>query len=292
MFSVEVADTGRDVIFHLNPGVNLKEIGLSGTGYDPLPGSHIVVTYMGCKFQGVLNNLIQNLFLIKVIVKTGGVKTGSGLHPFLASGGLDGTVSGTEMNTFPMAGAEELHFQVVIVGETLFDENPAIAKLPFGIALYLAINPAKFGNLGDFFNSHAATACRCLNKNRGMFNILQFLAFQEMLGDLFGLHLIVYWAVGAGDGGDVELIGHLFGVDLIPEVLDYLPVGSDKDQGVIAGGGTSGKTEIFREKSVTWVNGRAAGVGGHGKEIVGLCVTVDTPGVLIGAAGDVAAHML
>ena len=48
-------------------------------------------------------------------------------------------------------------FKVVVITQTLFNQDTCIAKLPFGIILYQAVYPAKLFNFLHLFNTHAAT---------------------------------------------------------------------------------------------------------------------------------------
>jgi len=56
--AVDVADAGRDVVFDLDPGVDLEQVGLAAAGDDPLPGADVVVVDVGGEFQRVLDDLV------------------------------------------------------------------------------------------------------------------------------------------------------------------------------------------------------------------------------------------
>lgn len=81
------------------------------------------------------------------------------------------------MNTFPVLGADQLHFQVVVITQALFDKYPAIAELAFGIILQLPVYPAEPLDLGHLLDAHAAAARRRLDEDGGLFDAVLFLRF-------------------------------------------------------------------------------------------------------------------
>ncbi len=54
---------------------------------------------------------------------------------------------------------------MVEVADPLLNEHPAVAELPLGIVLDLAIDAAKMLDLVDLFDPHAAAAGRRLDQN-------------------------------------------------------------------------------------------------------------------------------
>src|SRR5665647_3708173 len=154
------------------------------------------------------------------------------------------------MDTFAMAGADQLHLKMVIVTQALFDEHAAVSELAFGIALDLAVDAAELLDFRDLFNAHAAAAGRCLDQDGGGLDVLGRLIVHEPLGDLLCLHLIVDGAVGPGNGGYLQRVCDPLGVDLVAKAFDDLPVWTDKGKGPVAEGCPSGKTIIFREKTI------------------------------------------
>ena len=99
--AVDIADPGRYIIFYLNSGIYLKQVGLPVTGDDPLPGPDIVVTDMGCQLQRVGDYLFEDILRIKIVIVTTDIKAGRRLQPLLPAGGLDGAVPGAWHSSAP-----------------------------------------------------------------------------------------------------------------------------------------------------------------------------------------------
>ena len=200
---------------------------------------------MICQFQRIVDNLFENGLFVKVIVKTGTMESRSRLNSFLPAGRLYGAVSGTEMHPLVVGGAEQLNFQVIIVAQALLDQHSAVAKLPLCIILELAIDPTELFNFNDFFNSHAAAAGGCFNKNRRIFNSIFLLFFQEGGSNFFCFHFIIDRCIGAWNRRNTKLIGDTLGINFVAKILDNLPVRSDKRQGTISVRCPAGKPEVF-----------------------------------------------
>ena len=127
-----------------------------------------------------------------------------------------------------MAAAEQLYFQVVIIAQTLFNENPCITKLSFGIVLHLAVDPSEMFNFSHLFDTHTAASGSSLHKYGWIFDVLTLLVIQQLVGNFFSLHFIIYRAVSSWYDRDCKRFSHLLGVDFVTEVFDDLPVRADE----------------------------------------------------------------
>ena len=158
------------------------------------------------------------------------------------------------MKSFPVTAAEQLHFKVVVVPQTLFNQNTGITKLPLGIVLHLAVYPAKPFNFAYLFNTHTAAAGCGFHKYGRIFYVMAFLIIQQIVGNFFIFHFIINRAVSARDDRNGEGFRHLLRVDLIAQIFDDLPVGADKGQWPVPYGHPSSKTKIFRKKAISRMN--------------------------------------
>jgi len=180
---------------------------------------------------------------------------------------------------------------MVIIAQALFDEHTAIAELALGIVLQLPVNSPKSFYLGDLFNAHTAAAGRRLDENRRLLDTALFLAFKKLGSDFLRFHLVVNRCVRPRYGGNPQLIGHSFGIDLVAKIADHLPIRADEGEGPVAFRGPSGKTKILGEKTITGMDGSAAGVIGHGKDIIRFGIAGNPPGVLPEAARYILSYM-
>ena len=84
LFPTNITYSCRDVVFYLNASVYFKQVGLAGSADDPFPGADIVILYIFRQFEGVFDDLVEELLFIKIVLKTGVMKTGCGFNTFLA----------------------------------------------------------------------------------------------------------------------------------------------------------------------------------------------------------------
>ncbi len=292
MLIIKITDAGRNIVFHLDTGIHLQEIRLTTATDDPFPGPDIIILNMFSQLQGILNNTVKNLFCIKIVIETGRMETRGSLNPLLPSGGLNSTVAGAKMDAFIVTGTDQLHFEVIKVTQTLFNQYAAITELTLGIILHLSIDTAKMFNSVDLLNAHAAaTSCR-FDQYSWLGLILFFLQIKEMLGDFLGFHFIIDRSGRSWNSRNAQFIRNPLGIDLITEITDNLPTRTDKNKRPVTDRDPASETIIFREKTVSRMNRCTAGMIGYSQEIIRIGIARHPPRILISAVEPITLHML
>ena len=82
------------------------------------------------------------------------------------------------MNPLAVAGADQLDLQVIVVLQTLLDQDSAVAELAFGVILQLPVGTPELLDLGHFLDTHTAASGRRLDQNRGIFDTKYALVFE------------------------------------------------------------------------------------------------------------------
>ena len=68
------------------------------------------------------------------------MKTRGGFNAFLSAGGLNGTVPGAEVDLFTVLRTDQLHLEMIVIPQTLLNQDTAVTELAFGIILQLPIS--------------------------------------------------------------------------------------------------------------------------------------------------------
>jgi hypothetical protein len=164
---------------------------------------------------------------------------------------------------------------VVEVEDALLDEHAFVAELALGVVLDASERAAELVQVGHFLDAHAPAAGRSLDQDDGVAHALLLLEVEEGLGDVFGLEVVGHGLVGTRHGRHAELAGQALGVDLVAEFADDLPGGPDEDELALTLHHSPGKAVILGEEPVAGMDGRGAGLVGHGEDFVGVEVGTD-----------------
>ena len=127
---------------------------------------------MSRELQGIFHNFLEHLRGIKVIGKAVIIKARRCFQPFLAACALYSAVPGAKVDPLPVATADQLHFQMVVVSQALFNQHAFIAELTLCVIFYLSVDPSELLDFMDFLNAHSAAAGCGLNQYRRHYNIL------------------------------------------------------------------------------------------------------------------------
>ncbi len=76
------------------------------------------------------------------------------------------------MDPLPVATADQLHFQMVVVSQTLFNQHAFIAEMTLCVIFYLSVDPSELLDFMDLLNAHSAAAGCSLNQDRRHYNVL------------------------------------------------------------------------------------------------------------------------
>ncbi len=277
-------DAGRNPVLDLDAGVDLHQKRLPRGADDPFPGSDAVVPGLPGHAQGIFGDVFEHLFRVKGVAQGGGIETGRDLDALLMAGGLHRAIAGAEMDgVLARAIGQHLHFEVVEVEDALFDEHALVAELALGVALDAAQDAAELVQVGHFLDAHAPASGRGLDQDDGIAHPLLLLEFEQGLGDVLGFKVIGHGLVRSRHRGHAKLAGQALGVDLVPELADDLPGGTDEDELALTLGHAPGEAVILGKEAVAGMDGRGSGLIGHGEDFIGVEVGADPVEGLVSA---------
>ena len=221
----------------------------------------------------MVDDIGENLVGVKAVGNGGRIETRRDFKTLLQAGTLDVAVPGAEVDDVGGAPFRKyLHFQMVEIADALLDKHAFILELPGGIVTDAPVHGTKEVNIVYFFNSHAAAAGRCLNKDDRPLEALLLLELIQGTGDIFGLHFIINGLVRAGHGWYAQTPGQTLGVDFVAEFANQLPGGADKDKPPVAPPDAPGEPVVLGEKAVPRMKGRRAGLVGNSHKLIGVVI--------------------
>ena len=173
------------------------------------------------------------------------VHRGRDFDDFLVAA-LDGAIALVEVDDVAVLVAEDLHLDVLGALDVALQENGRVAE---GVLRLGAGFREEAGELGGFFDhAHAAPAAAegCLDDEREA-DFVRDGQRDIRIGDRL---------LGAGQGGDVELVGERAGGGLVAHVFQKLRRGPDENDALTRAG--AGEVGVFREETVARVDHRHA----------------------------------
>ena len=241
-------------VLHLDAGVHLDEVVLPLLIHQELDGPGVAVLDL----PGDLEGRRAEFFPLGL---GQGERRGELDHLLVAA--LHRAVAVEEMHQIAVVVAQHLHLDMLGVGQVALQEDLGIAEGGLGLAggrhqplqqLLLVVGHA-----------HAAPAAagRGLDDDR----------IAVLLGELEGLLLFLDGVLGAGHHVDTGRDGGLAAGDLVPQGPHHLGGGADKGNAVDPA--LFGKLGVFRQETVTGVNGVHIGLDRQGDDFVDSQVGVD-----------------
>ena len=173
------------------------------------------------------------------------------------------------------AGGDDLHFQVVVIEDALLDEHARVVELALRVVADAPVRLPEAVHVVHFVDTHAAAAGAGLDQHHGPGHALLLLVVEELLADGLGFHLVIDGAVAAGHRGHAQAAGQPLGVDLVAQVADDAPGGTDEVHGPGTLHHAPGKAVVLREEPVAGVDGSGACGVGSGEDVSGVQVVVD-----------------
>ena len=235
---VDARDTFRDGVLDLDARVHLDE--------EPVVLIHVVEEFDGARVVvadavGEFHRRVAKLFPHDRIE----VHRGRDLDDFLVAA-LDGAIALVEVDDVAVLVAEDLHLDVFGALDVALQENSRVAEGVFRLGARFR---QQAGELGGFFDdTHAAPAAAegRLDDERET----------DFMRDGQGHVGIGDRLLGAGQGGDVELVGERAGGGLVAHVFQKLRRGADENDALARTG--AGEVRVFREETVAGVDHRHA----------------------------------